>query len=107
MKIEKIKEKMKKLLNRIISVALPVSILTMSCGTSALVVRAAESEFVNASGRLVNYKDGKIKYDDETVMQIIPSKGYEVLACINDVKSGDVTIYYNILIFIKSKSISR
>lgn len=107
MKIEKIKEKMKKLLNRIISVALPVSILTMSCGTSALVVRAAESEFVNASGRLVNYKDGKIKYDDETVMQIIPSKGYEVLACINDVKSGDVTIYYNILIFIKSKSENR
>lgn len=43
MKLEKIKEKMKKLLNRIISVALPVSILTMSFGTSAMVVRAAES----------------------------------------------------------------
>lgn len=80
MKIEKIKEKMKKLLNRIISVALPVSILTMSCGTNALVVRAAES---GQSVHIISnysYNDGSSLNEYMRDFTISCNSNYEIVA---------------------------
>lgn len=100
MKIEKIKEKMKKLLNRIISVALPVSLLAMSCGTSAMVVRAAESgqsvhivweyEITGESTSLNKYVSS---YDTTYSC----GAGYEIVACYAASSTTLKTLYITVI----------
>ena len=100
MKIEKIKEKMKKLLNRIISVALPVSILTMSCGTSAMVVRAAES------GQSVHIVwEYEITGESTSLNKYVASydttyscgAGYEIVACYAASSTTLKTLYITVI----------
>lgn len=104
MKIEKIKEKTKKLLNRIISVALPVSILTMSCGTNALVVHAAVSSSVHATGTITYYENGEEVEKRETDMIITPKSGYEVLATYTYNSNESGILYQNISFYVYDKS---
>lgn len=98
MKIEKIKEKMKKLLNRIISLALPVSILTMSCGTNALVVRAASDD---NSVSFISYT-----YGEDSTVQIVGTipieAGGELVAELYNVKGDCYTLTFR---FIKNGEI--
>lgn len=101
MQIEKIKEKMKKLLNCIISVALPVSILIISCGTSALVVCAAESNLVHATGTKI-VMDGNTEYKYESDITLSVGNGYELVASINSVLSDGIA-YYQLSFFAYDK----
>lgn len=100
MKIEKIKEKMKKLLNRIISVALPVSIFTMSCGASAMVVRAAESgqsvhivwEY-EVTGESTSLNKQVASYDTTYSC----GAGYEIVACYASSSTTLKTLYITVI----------
>lgn len=106
MKIEKVKSKLKKAFNRVMGVLLPVTTLFVSCGTNAMVVRAAESSSCHATGTLTYYENGVEKTRTETELTITPSAGCELLACYTDAKQTDV-IYQNMFFYIYNKTLNK
>lgn len=87
MKIEKLRSKLKKVFNRVMGVLLPVSTLLVSCDTNALVVHAAESNSVHASGTLIYYENSEEISRYETVMNVSVTSGNELI--------GEVVVYKN------------
>lgn len=87
MKIEKLRSKLKKVFNRVMGVLLPVSTLLVSCDTNALVVHAAESNSVHASGTLIYYENSEEISRYETVMNVSVTSGNELI--------GEVVVYQN------------
>ena len=106
MKIEKLRSKLKKAFNRVMGVLLPVTTLFVSCGTNAMVVRAAESSSCHATGTLTYYENGVEKTRTETELTITPSAGCEVLACYRDAKQTDV-IYQSMSFYIYNKTLNK
>lgn len=79
MKIEKVKSKLKKVFNRVMGVLLPVATLLVSCGTNALVVRAAES---GQSVHIISnysYNNGSSLYEYMRDFTISCNSNYEIV----------------------------
>ena len=98
MKIEKLRSKLKKVINRVMGVLLPVTTLFVSCGTNALVVHAEESNSFHATGSYT-YED----YTYETDINVTASSNYEILAAIGPVRSNGI-VYYKIFFSLFDKS---
>ena len=79
MKIEKLRSKLKKVFNRVMGVLLPVATLLVSCGTNALVVRAAES---GQSVHIISnysYNNGSSLYEYMRDFTISCNSNYEIV----------------------------
>ena len=82
MKIEKVKSKLKKVFNRVMSVLLPVTTLFVSCGTNALVVHAATAETETGYIEMVafeTWKDGNVTEEYWYDVKIPIDSSYEVV----------------------------
>lgn len=100
MKIEKVKSKLKKAFNRAMGVLLPVATLFVSCGTSAMVVRAAES------GQSVHIVwEYEITGESTSLNKFVASydttyscgAGYEIVACYASSSSTLKTLYITVI----------
>lgn len=100
MKIEKIKSKLKKAFNRAMGVLLPVATLFVSCGTSAMVVRAAES------GQSVHIVwEYEITGESTSLNKFVASydttyscgAGYEIVACYASSSTTLKTLYITVI----------
>ena len=79
MKTEKLRSKLKKVFNRVMGVLLPVATLFVSCGTNALVVRAAES---GQSVHIISnysYNNGSSLYEYMRDFTISCNSNYEIV----------------------------
>ena len=100
MKIEKLRSKLKKAFNRVMGVLLPVATLFVSCGTNALVVRAAES------GQSVHIVwEYEISGNSSSGNKVVRSydttyscgSGYELAACYSSSSTTLKTLYITVI----------
>lgn len=97
MKIEKIKSKLKKAVNRVIGVLLPVTTLFVSCGTNALVVHAASSNTVKVISYYVNNSDSSTRERSTTTeFSLTVSSDAEIVAFRDSAADYDV-LYFRVI----------
>lgn len=80
MKIEKVRSKLKKVFNRVMGVLLPVATLFVSCGTNALVVRAADSSQTIHVISEYSFIEGNTEKVESYDYTLICADGYEIVA---------------------------